>query len=282
VLSSDEFLLELWRRGARRVRRVSFRANRSTVWSLTQRGTVLNLHEAYRAAPPGLLDAFATLAKEGGVSSRRSQHAAEEIHRWPDLAVAIEAARAAHDSRRTGLGMEQTHCCATPQQRAYLRTLYRYFNLTRFTGALPPDVPVRLSSRMRSSLGHMLPAERPDGTRYVSEIALNVDLMLAANGAERVDTLLHEMAHVADYLGTGNRSHGPSWRAWAVRVGCRPTTLYDRPVAARRRRRDRVTRVPPLPAALHRLSAEGGGERRAPLPQAAGHSQPNVPAVTSA
>ena len=255
MLSSEEFLFELWRRGARRIRRVSFRANRSTVWSLTQRGTVLNLHEAYRAAPAGLLDAFATLAREGGVSSRRSRRAAEEIHRWPDLAVAIEAARAAHDSRRTGLGIEQTHCCATPEQRAYLRILYRYFNLTRFAGILPPDVPVRLSSRMKSSLGHMLPGERPDGIRYVSEIALNVDLMLAANGAERVDTLLHEMAHVADYLNSGNRSHGPSWRVWAVRVGCRPTTLYDRPVASRRRRGDRVTRVPPLPEALRRLSA---------------------------
>lgn len=255
MLSKDDFLRELWLRGARRIRRVTFRQNRSTVWSLTQRGTALNLHEAYRAAPPALLDAFATVAKEGGVGSRKSQRAAEEIHRWPDVVVAIEAARAAHESRRTGLGMEPTHCCATPQQRAYLRTLYRYFNLTRFGGLLPADVPVRLSSRMRSSLGHMLPGERPDGARYVSEIALNVDLMLAANGAERVDTLLHEMAHVADYLSSGNRSHGPSWREWAVRVGCRPTTLYDRPVASRRRRRDRVTRVPPLPDALRRLSA---------------------------
>ena len=103
---------------------------------------------------------------------------------------------------------------------------------------------------MRSSLGHMLPGHRPDGSRIVVEIALNADLMLEANGAERADTLLHEMAHVADYLESGHRGHGASWRDWARRVGCRPTTLYDRPVATRSRRLDTVRRVPPLPPAL--------------------------------
>ncbi len=57
----------------------------------------------------------------------------------------------------------------------------------------------------------------------MQEVAINVDLMLAGNGAERIDTLLHEMAHVADYLETGHLGHGGSWRAWARRVGCRPT-----------------------------------------------------------
>jgi hypothetical protein len=137
----------------------------------------------------------------------------------------------------------------------YLRALYRYFNLTRFQGKLPDDVPVRLSSRMRSALGHMVPGEdSADGTRRVEEIALNVDLMLEKNGAERIDTLLHEMAHVADYLESGRTGHGPTWRAWARQVGCRPTRLYDRPVATRRRRGDRVARVPPLPSALAGLS----------------------------
>jgi hypothetical protein len=76
---------------------------------------------------------------------------------------------------------------------------------------------------------------------------------LGRNGAERIDTLLHEMAHVADYLQSGHRGHGSSWRRWAHRVGCRPTSLYDRPVGRRRRRRDPVHRVPPVPQSIARL-----------------------------
>jgi hypothetical protein len=60
------------------------------------------------------------------------------------------------------------------------------------------------------------------------------------------------MAHVADYLESGHLGHGSSWRSWARAAGCRPTRLYDRPMAKRRRRRDAVRRVPPLPASLVR------------------------------
>lgn len=246
-MTSNDFLREIRRRGATRISRVHFRENRSTVWSITRNGTVLNVHAAYRTAPPSLLDAFATLALEGGVGSSEARAAAAEISAWPDLAPAIRALRERH---RSEAPRGRTQCAANAQQRRYLQALYRYFNATRFAGALPDDVPVRLSRRMTSSLGHMVPGERADGAWYVVEIALNVDLMLPGNGAERADTLLHEMAHVADYLESGSLGHGSSWREWARRVGCRPTTLYDRPVRYRARRRDPVTRVPPLPQAI--------------------------------
>jgi len=252
MLTANDFLLEMRRRGARRIRRVTFRRNRSTVWSLTQGGTVLNVHAAYSAAPPSLLDAFARLAREGGMASAASRRAAEEISGWPELARAIRELR--DEQRATSDGNRRsTSCCATPDQRRYLKSLYRYFNVTRFGGRLPDDIPVRLSNRMRSALGHMLPSDDEDEGRRVVEIALNVDLMLQGNGAERIDTLLHEMAHVADYLRTGNRGHGPSWQRWARRAGCHPTTLYERPVRFRRNRRAPVTRVPPLPPALENL-----------------------------
>lgn len=217
------------------------------MWSLTQHGTVLNVHAAYRGASALLLDAFATLAIEGGVGSAASRRAARAVGNWPAVADAIRSARERHVTQP---GARITNCSATSAQREYIRTLYRYFNLTRFEGRLPEDVPVRLSGRMKSALGHMLPGQRSDGTRYVVEIALNIDLMLPHNGAERADTLLHEMAHVADYLESGGSGHGASWREWARRIGCRPTTLYERPVQYRARRADRVTRVPPLPTGL--------------------------------
>jgi len=185
------------------------------------------------------------------VRSKATRLAATTINEWPDVWRAIEVTRA------TGKPRSVTSCCGTPEQRAYLRALYRYFNATRFEGQLPDDVPVRLSNRMDSSLGHMLPGpDDEDGSRRVAEIAINVDLMLERNGPERIDTLIHEMAHVADYLESGSRGHGESWQEWARRSGCRPERLYLRPVRRRRRRRDRVTRVPPMPEPVARLVGE--------------------------
>lgn len=246
----ESFRAALVRRGATRLRRVTFRRNRSTVWSLTQRGTALNLHIAYQSAPADLLDAFALIVRTGGVATGASRAASRLVLEWPELTRALEEARSsAHRRRRRS----EVMCSGTAEQREYLRALYQYFNHTRFDGILPDDVPLRLSSRMRSALGHMMPGKHRNGHRYVAEIALNIDLLLAGNGAERVDTLLHEMAHAADYLTSGEHGHGSSWRAWARYAGCRPATLYHRPVKRRRTRRTKVTRVPPLPPALRRL-----------------------------
>lgn len=251
MMTSADFLHELHVRGAKRLRCVRFRQNRSTIWSLTSGGTVLNVHAAYRSAPAPILDAFATLATAKSTRSHAWKTATERLRSWPELEEALSALRRRHQERAsTTASGTPTSCCGTPEQREYLRSLYTYFNHTRFAGVLPADLPVRLSNRMRSALGHMLPGEHPGGERRVIEIALNVDLMLPGNGAERADTLLHEMAHVADYLESGGRGHGRSWKEWARHVGCRPTTLYDRPVRFRRRRSDSVLRVPPLPQSL--------------------------------
>lgn len=265
--SEEAMRRELVRRGARRLKKVGFRRNRSTIWSLTQDATVLNLHDAYRRAPASILDAFATIVKGRGRRTDAVRMAMRKVREWPGLEPAMASVRKAHaralvckEGRRSA---GTPHGCATPGQRRYLRALYQYLNDTRFGGRLPKRLPIRLSSRMHTSLGHMVPAVRPDGRRYVSEIALNVDLMLPGNGAERLDTLLHEMAHVADYLTSGNYGHGPTWKAWARKVGCRAETIYDRPVVHRRRREEPVTRVPPLPPALLARAARDGDSVRA-------------------
>ncbi|MEJ2205863.1 MAG: SprT family zinc-dependent metalloprotease [Gemmatimonadota bacterium] len=265
--SEEAMRRELVRRGARRLKKVSFRRNRSTIWSLTQDATVLNLHEAYRRAPAGVLDAFVTIVKARGRRTDAVRAATRSVREWQGLEPALSAVRKAHARAllgEEGCGpSEALHGCATAGQRRYLRALYRYLNDTRFGGRLPKRLPIRLSSRMHTSLGHMVPAVRPDGGRYVAEIALNVDLMLPGNGAERLDTLLHEMAHVADYLTSGNYGHGSTWKAWARKVGCRAETIYDRPVVHRPRRDQSVTRVPPLPPALLARAARDGSRVRA-------------------
>ncbi len=258
--SSEDTLRELKSRGARRLKQVRFRANRSTIWSLTQDATVLNLHVAYRRAPASILDAFATIVRGRGWRTNAVRDASDRVRDWPGLGPVMDAVRKSHSQRRREAlrrcsdDNEITHCCATPEQRRYLRALYRYLNRTRFDGLLP-EVPVRLSNRMSASLGHVIPAVDRRRGRYVAELALNVDLMLEGNGAERMDTLVHEMAHIADWLFDGEYGHGTTWKKWARHAGCRAESKYDRPVVRRRRRTQRVTRVPPLPVALRRRAA---------------------------
>jgi hypothetical protein len=250
---------ELVRRGAHRLAKVTFRNNRSTIWSLTQGATVLNLHEAYRGAPDSVLDAFASIVRGRGWRTASVRRASEVVRGWPGLMPAMEAAlengmSPSGDGGGCDAVRERTHCCATPAQHRYLRALYAYLNTTRFEGRLPADLSIRLSSRMRSSLGHVIVGGKEEAERYVVEIALSVDLMLEGNGSERVDTLLHEMAHAADWLFDGHHGHGASWKEWARRAGCRADVRYDRPFM-RRGHNGPVTRVPPLPAALEGQAA---------------------------
>ena len=154
---------------------------------------------------------------------------------WPGLAPALRAQP-----------VYPGPCCATPDQKRYLPRLYLYLNDSRFDGRLPRTLPVRLSNRFRTRLGQMVPGIVA-GRRVVLEIALNVDLMLQGNGRERLDTLVHEMAHAADWLFSGGEGHGPSWRQRARMAGCQTVTCTATPIVQRVDRSVRVRRVPPLP-----------------------------------
>lgn len=248
--TADQIHDLLRERGARGLRKVVLRANRSTIWSLTQGGRVLNLHVAYRRAPVTVLRAFVQIVAEASSRSRSDlyRRACRVVSEWPGLAEELQRIRASHRRQRAPArrGPGVGPCCATPAQRVYLRRLYRYLNETRFGGRLPASVPLRLSSRMRSRLGQMVPGV-VDRRRAVLEIALNVDLMLEGNGRERLDTLLHEMAHAADYLASGHTGHGASWRRWAQHAGCHDRACCHARIRRRRRRSDAVTRVPSLP-----------------------------------
>ena len=100
----------------------------------------------------------------------------------------------------------------------------------------------------------MQPGTR-DGVRTVIELALNVDLMLEGNGRERIDTLIHEMAHAADWLFSGKLDHGPSWQRWARYAGCQVTACTAEPIRRRAQGVRRVTRVPRLPEAARAKAA---------------------------
>lgn len=257
--TEERLLASLREAGAEELERVRFRNNRSTIWSLTAGGTALNLHEGFRRASWSCLRHFATIARCPDRSDPGTRAAAAAVRAWPDLRPALERARHVHRTcgvpRSRSPGPERVRpgpCCATAEQLRYLRELYRRLEHERFGGVLPGDLHLRLSVRMRSRLGHMR-GHTAGGRRYVVEIALSVNLMLEGNGPCRVETLLHEMAHAADWLVDGGRGHGPSWKAWAARAGCEATARIRRPVE-RRRGSEPVHRVP---AELPELSSPG-------------------------
>jgi hypothetical protein len=254
-----QLLTLLHRRGATRLRNVRFKVNRSTIWSLTQGGAVLNLHVAYRTAPLEVLDHFAVIARDAHRGTTEYKSAAAAVRTWEGLQLELrrlwrEHRRRPRQPKRKRGPRRSAPCCATHEQKVYLRRLYRYLNRTRFDGRLPEEIPIRLSNRMKTRIGQMVPGVR-NGIRYVAEIALNVDLMLEGNGRERIDTLVHEMAHAADWMFRGGLDHGPSWRAWARYAGCKDTACADEPIRRRGRRTQTVTRVPRLPEAARAFAA---------------------------
>ena len=228
-LIEADVLCLLNRAGASRVRRVVFRRNRSTIWSLTQRATVLNLHEGYRKAPPSVIGAFAVIAADARRSTSAYRSACKVVRDWPGLEDALSRLRHGDEGCHPRVFRRSVRCVGTADEKQRFRTLYASFNEGRFKGRLPADLTLRISGRMKTRLGHITPQGSPR-RRSVGEIALNRVLFRAGSDTILEETLLHEMAHVAAYLFDGDPGHGLPWRRWATRVGCMPTACVRIPV----------------------------------------------------
>lgn len=230
--SETEVLRALRRGGARRLEQVVFRPNRSTIWSLTQKGRVLNLHEGYRRAPIEVIRAFAVIVRHAARPNAAYREACRAVQGWPGIDRALRTLR--QRRARAAAPTALVRCQGTPEEQLRMRKLYDRLNRTRFKGRLPEDIPLRISRRMRSRLGHMAPEGSPRRP-IVAEIALNRTLFRRGNEAVLRETLLHEMAHVAAYIFDGEADHGDAWRAWAVRAGCEPAPCISLPVRSGRR-----------------------------------------------
>lgn len=220
VMTEPELLLRLRQQGASRLKRVAYRMNRSTLWSLTQNGTVLNVHAAYREAPSNVVDAFARIAS----AQRRTSgyyDAMKTVREWEGIETAMRRAIEEHLKTSVATRRSRLRCAGTPEQRAHLRREYERLNHSRFEAQLPNEIALRLSDRMRSRLGHIVPRIH-DGVRVVEEIALNRKLLRSGNERVCEETLLHEMAHVAAWVFDNDSGHGRAWKEWAFKVGCNP------------------------------------------------------------
>jgi len=232
-------------RGAGGIRRVRFRRNRTRLLSVSRDGSTLYMDEAFRCAPPEILDAIAVflVGRRDGAGYREAVAA---IRRWvePHRLARLSTANGAGDARALRRAARPGPCCATPEQRRFLRELYRVLNREHFDGRLPEDVPIRLARRMSRRLGHVRYERDGDGRRRVVEMALNPDLLLEGNEAGLRDTVLHEMAHIEAWVVYGHRGHGAPWKRIALRVGCEPRACTRAPIRRRAPGAATPTRVP--------------------------------------
>jgi hypothetical protein len=195
------------------IRRVQYRQNRAVLLSVSRDGTTLNSHECFRDAPQPIVDAIATFVAAPRRSSEY-RRALETIRGWEGSVRGLEGAKRSRRRRAPRTDGPE----AEP-----LRALFDQYNRERFGGELP-DVPIRVTRRMTRSLG-TIAYEEGGAPRGVREIAISADLLMPANRAILLDTLLHEMAHAEAWLRHGHQRHGPIWRKIARRVGCTPRAM---------------------------------------------------------
>jgi hypothetical protein len=165
------------------------------------RGPQLRVHEAFSNAPDEVLAAIVLFVNGRGVERRLARQLLVSFTLPP-----------AHRPRRAGGG----HPDDMPWAER-LRAEHRRFNDARFGGTLC-DIPVVVSRRMRTRLGHYAPA----ASHGVAEIAISRRLIRSQSWDEVLDTLLHEMVHQWQEEEGLAVDHGPAFRNKAREVGTEP------------------------------------------------------------
>lgn len=209
--SAEELLERLRTLGLRRITTLQLTRNRTVMVSF--RGELLRVHEGYLAAPLPVLRAVVVFV-EG--RTRAERRAAQEViltHR-----VERPAARPRRPApRREDAPLLERLAAAHAELNA------RHF------GAALSAVPIRISRRMRSRLGHYS-AATPAGDP--AEIAISRSHVRRHGWDEVLHTLLHEMVHQWQDESGLPIDHGRAFRRKAREVGIAPAA--KRPLDARR------------------------------------------------
>jgi len=208
--NADELLARLRQLGLTRLRRCRLTRNRNVMVSFG--GEELRVHEGYLSAPEPVLRAIVTFV-EG--STRAERRGAQRV-------IVAHPIRAA----RTPARRDRTH----PDDVAIAEKLaawHQRFNVRHFHGRLR-HVPIRVSRRMKSRLGHYT-AGTPGGEP--AEIAISRAHLRRHGWEEALHTLLHEMVHQWQDETSHTIDHGATFRAKAREVGIAP---YARRVLATR------------------------------------------------
>ena len=113
--------------------------------------------------------------------------------------------------------VERTHPDDKPLA-ARMAEWHRTYNAEKFDGELS-DIPIRVSRRMKSRLGHYTPKR----TGVAPEIAISRGHFRRHGLEETLHTLLHEMVHQWQDERGLVVDHGPVFRRKARTVGALPT-----------------------------------------------------------
>jgi hypothetical protein len=180
-------------------------------------GRALRVHEGYAEAPESVLRAIVAFAIARNKAER----------------LAAREVILAHDVDRTPVARRQEP--ARPGDPALITQLteaHRQLNARWFGGALK-SVPLRLSGKMATRLGHYDP-----GSRHLPpEIVMSRTHIAKHGWREAMHTLLHEMVHQWQHETGRPVDHGPEFRNKAREVGITPAARRDVTPLERQRQR---------------------------------------------
>jgi len=216
--NADELLSRLRELGLEGIARCRLTRNRTVM--VSYRGGELRIHEGYLTAPAPVLQAVVTFVCG---RTRAQRRAAQRVI----VGYKIERPEGARpDGRRRA--RERTRPEDAPLARA-LAEAHERLNVLHFGGSLC-DVPVRVSRRLQTRLGHYTAASPTGDT---PEIVIGYRHVRRHGWEEALHTLLHEMVHQwQDETGQAV-DHGAAFRAKARELGITPAarrTVSPRPM----------------------------------------------------
>jgi hypothetical protein len=197
---ADELLVRLRQLGLGRIERCRLTRNRHVMVSFS--GGALRVHEGYLNAPPDVLRAIVVFVEGRTRGERRVAQRLIVGHPIVTTSPAIRRPR------------------TRPEDRALVAEMTRWhsrYNAEHFHGRLK-SVPLRVSRRMRSRLGHYTCAAHGEP----AEIALSWRHIRRDGWEEACHTLLHEMVHQWQDESGHAIDHGSKFRAKAREVGVAP------------------------------------------------------------
>ncbi|MFL5640467.1 MAG: SprT-like domain-containing protein [Gemmatimonadaceae bacterium] len=201
--NAEELTARLQRLGLGSQYRVRLTTNRTVVVSYS--GGELRIHNSFLSASEDVWKAIITFV-----------HGRNRVARREARRTILDFPLAWTDSPRRKRAPERTN----PADQPLIRELSRWhnaYNEERFGGSLR-SIPIRISRRMKSRLGHYSPA----GEGCEPEIVLSRRHIRRDGWEEALHTLLHEMVHQWQDEQGLVVDHGASFRAKARAVGITP------------------------------------------------------------
>ena len=194
---ADQLLARLRSFGMKRITECELTRNRNVM--VSYRGTRLRVHEGYLTAPTEIQRAIVVFVEGRTRAMRREAQKKIVTH--------------VVDSPR-GLARKERTLPADEPMAERLAEWHARLNESHFGGTLR-TIPLRVSRRMKSRLGHYTAAQRGEP----GEIAISYRHIRRHGLDEALHTLLHEMVHQWQDETGRTIDHGAAFRAKARDVG---------------------------------------------------------------